>query len=801
GGVYVPLDQDYPEERLKYLLEDTKPVAVITDSSSAAIFSEGSYSTIALEAIKMNETPIVIHISGLIALNPAYIMYTSGSTGEPKGVIIPHRAVIRLVCNTDYLPFGSDEVFLQAAPLTFDASTLEIWGALLNGALLVIPENGTSSLSEIAQTVRTHHVTTLWLSAGLFQAMVDEHLDDLQGVRNLLAGGDVLPVLHVSRALEKLTNTVLINGYGPTENTTFTACHTIRKEDLKIFSIPIGQPIANTSVWIFDPQGREVPVGIRGEIFTGGDGLALGYLNNPALTAERFIKRSPSNHGEQRLYRTGDLGRWRNDGTIEFLGRADQQVKIRGFRVEPGEVEAVICAYPGVGKCKVAARGNTAGEKKLVAWMSPAAGSVLDRDAIKNYLTEKLPAYLRPDSLVILDSLPLTVNGKIDLHTLPVSQPQIAEASSIPLTESEQQLAQIWCDLLKLPSVGRDNNFFELGGHSLLGLRLFSRIRDTFGLSLPLTALLSAPTIRTLANLISDQPKEWVSPNAEAILSPVQPKGHLTPFFCIHGGDGRVMIYRHLSKHLDSDRPLLGIESPGLFKNDAIKVGRVEKMAADYLRVLKKRQAHGPYYLGGYSFGGVVAYEMARLLIAEGEKVQFLALFDTMNRNRRLRYNPIKWARGMLNTFMAAGVPARIRGISKRGWNYLRGQESLPLSAQIKNFTQQIMRFMLGRLQNKEGVFAPRPAEAHTGLRGSQLVRAYIWSMRKYHPKPYRGKLTLFKVKNNDEQGMTEDYGWGKLVDKLDIVPVKGEHLTMFDAENIGTLGESVRQHLEASDA
>ncbi|MEO8205045.1 MAG: thioesterase domain-containing protein, partial [Chthoniobacterales bacterium] len=285
-------------------------------------------------------------------------------------------------------------------------------------------------------------------------------------------------------------------------------------------------------------------------------------------------------------------------------------------------------------------------------------------------------------------------------------------------------------------------------------------------------------------------------------LATVQPKGHLTPFFCVHGGDGRVMIYRHLSEHLDKNRPLLGIESPGLFKSDAIKVGRVEKMAVDYLRVLQKRQPHGPYYLGGYSFGGVVAYEMARILVAKGEKVHFLALFDTMNHMRKFRYNPIKWARGLYTTFMAAGIPARIRGVAKRVLSFWRVQENEPLLVRIKKLLIQSRTFLLGRFKNEEGVFAPRPAEAHTGLRGSQLVRAYIWSMRKYHPKPYRGKLTLFKVAKNEaeDEEVAEDYGWGKIVDKLEIVPVEGEHLTMFDAEYIKTLGASVRQHLQASD-
>ncbi|MEO8206361.1 MAG: amino acid adenylation domain-containing protein, partial [Chthoniobacterales bacterium] len=510
GGAYVPLDTDYPPERIKYLLEDTKAPLVITDAVNAKKIPPGSYDIILLDLIDSIKDSAPVSVLALTSMHPAYVMYTSGSTGEPKGVVVPHRAVIRLVCETDYITIRNDDVFLQGAPLTFDAATFEIWGALLNGATLVLPQNGTSSLSEIAKTIRDQHITTAWLSAGLFQAMVDEHLDDLRGLRNLLAGGDILPIAQVRRVHDKLPNTRLINGYGPTENSTFTACHTITKKDLKRSSIPIGHPVSNTSVRILDSHKRDVPIGIRGEIFTGGDGLALGYLNNPALTAEKFII---APNGE-RLYRTGDLGRWNEDTSIEFLGRSDQQVKIRGFRVEPSAVEEVLSTYPGIGKCKVAARGDTAGDKKLIAWVSPASDTLLNRDSVKDYLTTKLPAYLRPDAVIVLDSFPLTANGKININALPTVATETPTAFAPPVTETEKELATIWCELLGIESVGRDDNFFELGGHSLLGLRLFSRIRDTFGLSLPLASLLSAPTIHSLADLLADAPEELTSPDA-----------------------------------------------------------------------------------------------------------------------------------------------------------------------------------------------------------------------------------------------------------------------------------------------
>ncbi len=305
----------------------------------------------------------------------AYLMYTSGSTGTPKGVAITHRSVVRLVKKTDYASFSAEEIFLQLAPISFDASTFEIWGALLNGAKLVVMPPAPPSLEEIGSAIRDHSVTTLWLTSGLFNAMIDERLPDLRPLRQLLAGGDVLSVPHVRKALRELTGTRLINGYGPTESTTFACCHTIAPDAPLDGSVPIGKPIANTTAYILDAQLQPVPIGVAGELFIGGDGLARGYWRRPELTSERFIADPFSSEPNGRLYQTGDLARWRGDGTIEFLGRADSQVKLRGFRIELGEIENALRQQSDVLDAAVAVREDAPGEKRLVGYVvrQPAA--------------------------------------------------------------------------------------------------------------------------------------------------------------------------------------------------------------------------------------------------------------------------------------------------------------------------------------------------------------------------------------------------------------------------------------------
>ncbi|MDQ3172664.1 MAG: amino acid adenylation domain-containing protein, partial [Acidobacteriota bacterium] len=372
GGAYVPLDAAYPQERLAFMLADAAVATLITEaklvervpkSSEAEMISlDTEWKVIGQESSENLE-------SGAAAENLAYVIYTSGSTGQPKGVAVQHRSIVRLVKETNYVVLTSDQVFLQFAPVSFDASTFELWGCLLNGARLVVFPAGTPSLKELGEVLRRSQVTTLWLTAGLFHQMVDDHLEDLRSVRQLLAGGDVLSVPHVEKALRELTDCRLINGYGPTENTTFTCCHPMATGVQLNGSVPIGRPIANTQVYVLDQYMEPVPIGVAGELHIGGDGLARGYLNRPDLTAERFIPNPFCSEPTARLYKTGDRVRYLADGTLEFLGRFDHQVKVRGYRIELEEIEAVLTAHAAVEQAVVLAREDVVGDKRLVAYI------------------------------------------------------------------------------------------------------------------------------------------------------------------------------------------------------------------------------------------------------------------------------------------------------------------------------------------------------------------------------------------------------------------------------------------------
>ncbi|MFP2932450.1 amino acid adenylation domain-containing protein [Pyxidicoccus sp. 3LG] len=502
GGAYVPLDPGYPRERLAAMVEDARPAVLITSRALLPKLPAGGLPTVVLEEVALPGRAASPPPPASFPNSLAYIDFTSGSTGRPKGVGTPHAAILRTVFGVDYADFGPDETLLQLAPISFDASTLEIWGALLHGARLVVMPPQALSLEALGRVLREARVTTLWLTAGLFSQVVEADVELLRPVKQLLAGGDVLSVPHVRRVLEALRIPVT-NGYGPTETTVFAACFRMTDVADVGTTVPIGRPIGNTRVYVLDAAGQPVPVGARGELFIGGDGVARGYVEQPALTAERFVPDAFSGVPGARLYRTGDFVRWREDGVLEFLGRADAQVKLRGFRIELGEIEDALRAHPGVTEALVVVR-EARGDRKLVAYLLAAESPPPTPLALREHLARTLPEYMLPAAFVTLPAWPLSANGKADRKALPAPAGEhfahATGAGDAPDTPVQQLVAEAFTQVLGLPGLGLSDDFFTLGGSSLEATRVVARLHERIGLRLPEAALFEHPTVQALAD-------------------------------------------------------------------------------------------------------------------------------------------------------------------------------------------------------------------------------------------------------------------------------------------------------------
>ncbi|WP_213506768.1 non-ribosomal peptide synthetase [Paenibacillus faecis] len=504
GGAYLPLDPEYPDDRIAYMLSDSQAKWIVSPKCYAdkrvdgveMILLEQTEEEFSLDLRQPDQGPASREAGEPTPGNLAYVMYTSGSTGRPKGVMIQHQNVVRLVRNTDYVPFQPGDRILQTGAPVFDACTFEIWGALLNGLeLYIIDKSAILDPQRLGETLREYAITTMWLTSPLFNQLAQLQPDLFSPLRHLIVGGDALSPKHIKRVAEHCPEMTIINGYGPTENTTFSCCHSIRS--LGDTRIPIGGPIAHSTAYIVDLYGQLCPVGVPGELWVGGDGVARGYINNAALTSEKFIA-SPFAEGE-RVYRTGDTASWLPDGTIDFIGRMDHQVKIRGFRIETGEIENRIQMHQDVREAVVAVRDKGEGNKSLCAYL---VGERLDADGMKRYLSNQLPEYMIPAHWVFLDSLPLTPNGKVNRQALPepVEHATYSGESFIaPRTETERKLAEIWSSVLDLPAVGASDHFFELGGHSLSALKLVTEVKKQFQIQLPLAEVFEAPVLADMA--------------------------------------------------------------------------------------------------------------------------------------------------------------------------------------------------------------------------------------------------------------------------------------------------------------
>ena len=678
GGAYVPLDPSDPPERLAFLREDAQVRIVLERDDITAPDNSSEDDTVGWALLPVGssmptskpdgqECPSYESRTGSRPERLAYVMYTSGSTGQPKGVCVTHRGVVRLVKATNYVRLSTADRFLQYASPSFDAATFEIWGCLLNGGELILPPPGALTLDDLGRLLRQHQITILFLTTGVFHLMVEHRVNDLRGVRQLLTGGDVLSPSHVRRAIEQLPDTTVICCYGPTENTTFSTCCAMTSPDQVGATVTIGRPISNTQVYVLDHLMQPVPIGVCGELCVGGDGLARGYLRRPELTAEQFVP-NPFGPPGARLYKTGDLARYRADGTIEFLGRRDHQVKIRGHRVELGEIEAALMRHPAVRHSVVIARPDDSGDKRLIGYVVLSDTSVTGDD-LRSHLGDRLPNVLVPSHLMILDALPLTPHGKIDRHALPVPDGRTVIAEVVaPRDPLELQLTKIWEDALDVRPLGIRDNFFELGGHSLLAIQLFDRIAQATGQNLPLATLFECPTIAHLAEAL--RARNW-SP-AWMSLVPVQPGGSKTPLFLVPPGGGSVLRFAELARHLGSDQPVYGLEPLG-HDDRHPPCDRVVDMATCYLKEIRELQPTGPYLLAGICFGGLVAWEMATQLQQQGERVALVALLDSNVPEHGPTWSPatrsLKYIASRLIEYLFAGrLPQIVRDAAK--WRF-----------------------------------------------------------------------------------------------------------------------------------
>jgi amino acid adenylation domain-containing protein len=825
GGTYVSLDPTYPAERLAYMLRDTNASVILTQSKLRGTVDDfvrahrtgaGTASADAAPGERELRPATVLCVDtewSRIAAEPdtapacevtperlAYVSYTSGSTGQPKGVCVPHRGVVRLVRNTNYATLGPDEVILQFAPIAFDASTFEIWGALLNGGHLVVYPPGLTSLAELGEFIERHRVTTLWLTAGLFHQMVEEQLGRLRNVRQLLAGGDVLSPTHVARVLQQLPGTRLINGYGPTENTTFTCCHSIVAPPTAGRSVPIGRPIANTQVYILDRNLQPVPVGVPGELYAGGDGLARGYLNRPDLTAERFIPNplaganasaansatseipnlkfeirggSAAAPAAPRLYRTGDRARWRPDGTIEFLGRIDRQVKIRGFRVEPAEIETVLSAHPLVKECAVVVRDGPAADKRLVAYIVPARDPAPSPDTWRKYLGERLPEYLVPSGFFTLPTLPLNANGKLDPRALPDDggRPDMHGEYVAPRDDVERQLAGIWEDVLNVRPIGIRDQFFALGGHSLLAVRMVAQLEKTFGRKLPVAAIFQHRTVEQLARLVRGSDAAY-TPTSSIV--EIRGEGSRPRLYLVHGvGGGMFWGYSNLARHLGPDQPLYAFKSRGL--DGLPEWPTIEQMAASYIADLRVHQPRGPYLLGGYCFGGIVAYEMACQLAEQGEEVQLLALINGSPPNTSYQKDCNRWSPAWQLRFLGNFAYWLSCFLFRWTWQerkeFVRWKLRILRRRKVEPGTQNHAEVALGDVDQLIDL------AAYSEERRA-LWRAHVKGLMQYQPRAYHGRITLIRTRGHPLFcSFDPQYGWGELArDGVDVKIVRGGH-------------------------
>ena len=616
GAAYLPLDPDYPAQRLAYMLRDAAPVCAITDRAGRLPGDTGT-PLVVLDALDVSAYPRVHPPRALTPVHPAYVIYTSGSTGRPKGVVVPHGAIDnRLRWMQHEYGLGAGDRVLQKTPSSFDVSVWEFFRPLREGATLVVAEpGGHKDPAYLARLIREQAVSTCHFVPSMLQVFLAEP-DAAQCRQSLLrvfCSGEALPRETVNAFARTLPGVELHNLYGPTEAAVDVTYHACAPEDSG--PVPIGRPVWNTRLYVLDAGLQPCPPGISGGLYLAGVQLADGYLNRAELTASRFVA-DPFGPGGSRMYRTGDLARWTDVGEVEYLGRTDHQVKLRGQRIELGEIEAALAALPDVdGACALVR------EDRLVGYVTGGA----DPAAVRAALARELPEHMVPAAVVALDAFPLSPNGKLDRRELPAPVLAGGEGARRPATAREEALTGLFAQVLGVERVGPDDAFFDLGGTSLLAVRLVARVREEFGVELTIGSLFEAPTPAALAaRLDAAQP---ATGDALDVVLPLRADGGGPPLFAIHPAGGIAWCYAGLSARLGPGRPVYGIQARGLVGDEPLP-GSLQEEAEDYAQQIREVQPQGPYRLLGWSVGGVLAHTVAVLLQEAGQRVELLALLD-----------------------------------------------------------------------------------------------------------------------------------------------------------------------------
>jgi amino acid adenylation domain-containing protein len=614
GGCYAPIHHSYPPERRAWAIDEIGAAVLITDRDDAQ----------AAQTVRIGD-PVPAGLPDTdpgVPIDPgqtAYLLFTSGSTGLPKGVAVRHRDCVDLTRDTSMRDGAHDRVLCHS-PHAFDASTYELWVPLLAGGTVVIAPPGELAAPLLERLIADHEITGMFLTTTLFNLMAEERPQVFAGLTEVLTGGEAGSPAAMRKVLDACPGTRVGNVYGPTEATTYTTVLPMREVLAAGAKVAVlGRPIDNMRMYVLDGDLRPVPPGVVGEAYVAGAGLGRGYQNRGRLTAERYVA-DPFGPPGERMYRTGDLVRWRPDGMLEYVDRADFQVKVRGFRIELGEVETVLAAHPGVANVAVVAREDRPGDKRLVGYAVPVAGAALDPAALRRHVSDRLPGYMVPAAVVVLDTLPTNANGKLDRAALPAPDFTAAATGRAPRTPAEERLCALFAEVLGVERVGADDGFFELGGDSIVAIQLVTRARAE-GFDLSARDLFAHQTVESL---LRAGPANATSLE---VLLPLRTTGTRPPLFCVHPAGGLAWPYATLLRHLGPDQPLYGLQARGFTAGEL--PASVHAMAADYLDEIRRVQPSGPYHLLGWSLGGLVAYEAACLLQAAGEKVRLLVLLDS----------------------------------------------------------------------------------------------------------------------------------------------------------------------------